>query len=70
MCSLPSSKTVTSGYDSLRKINDEGKEDVLFVYNLLDVYKIKFKLVFRWEIETNGNEKRKLIHLFWRGRYK
>ncbi len=45
-------------------------EDVLFVYDLLGVYKIKFKLIFRWEIETNGNEKRKLIHLFWRGRYK
>jgi hypothetical protein len=53
-------------------INDEGKQDVLFVYDLLGVYKIKFKLIFRWEIETNGNEKRKLIliHLFWRGRYK
>ncbi len=52
------------------QINDEGKEDVLFVYDLVGVYKIKFKLIFRWEIETNGNEKRKLIHLFWRGRYK
>jgi hypothetical protein len=52
------------------QINDEGKEDVLFVYDLLGVYKIKFKLIFRWEIETTGNEKRKLINLFWRGRYK
>ena len=52
------------------QINDEGKEDVLFVYDLLGVYKIKFKLIFRWEFETNGNDKRKLIHLFWRGRYK
>ncbi len=52
------------------QINDEGKEDVLFVYDLLGVYKIKFKLIFRWEIETNGNEMRKLIHLFWCGRYK
>ncbi len=52
------------------QINDKGKEDVLFVYDLLGVYKIKFKLIFRWEIETNGNEKRKLIHLFWCGRYK
>jgi hypothetical protein len=32
------------------KINDEGKEDVLFVYDLLGVYKIKLKLIFRWEI--------------------
>jgi hypothetical protein len=49
-----------------------GKKDVLFVYDLLGVYKIKFKLIFRWEIETNGNEKRKLIliSLVWRGRYK
>jgi hypothetical protein len=52
------------------KINDEGKEDVLFVYDVLGGYKIKFKLIFRWAIETNGNEKRELIHLFWRGRYK
>ena len=56
------------------QINDEGKEDVLFLYDLLGVrvYKIKFKVIFRWEFETNGNEKRKLIHLFpfWRGRYK
>ena len=50
--------------------NDEGKEDVLFVYDLLGVYKIKFKLIFRREIETNGKEKRKLINLLWRGRYK
>ncbi len=54
----------------LGQINDEGKEDVLFVYDLLGVYKSKFKLIFRWEIETNGNEKRKLIYLYWRGRYK
>jgi hypothetical protein len=40
------------------QINDEGKEDVLFVYDLLGVYKIKFKLIFRWKIETNGNEKK------------
>ncbi len=52
------------------KRNDEGKEDVLFVYDVLGVYKIKFKLIFRWEIWTNGMEKRKLINLFWRGRYK
>ncbi len=52
------------------KRNDEGKEDVLFVYDVLGVYKIKFKLIFRWEIETNWKEKRKLINLFWRGRYK
>ncbi len=51
------------------QINDEGKEDVLFVYDMFGVYKFKFKLISRWEIETNGNEKRKLIHLFWRGRY-
>jgi hypothetical protein len=43
------------------KRNDEGKADVLFVYDLLGVYKIKFKLIFRREIETNGKEKRKLI---------
>ena len=60
----------TYGDEVTGKINDEGKEDVLFVYDLLGVYKIKFKLIFRWEIETNGNEKRKLISLFWRGRYK
>jgi hypothetical protein len=30
------------------KRNDEGKEDVLFVYDVLGVYKIKFKLIFRW----------------------
>jgi hypothetical protein len=58
------------GDDVTGKINDEGKEDVLFVYDVLGVYKIKFKLIFRWEIETNGNEKRKLISLVWRGRYK
>ena len=60
----------TYGDEVTGKINDEGKEDVLFVYDLLGVHKIKFKLIFRWEIETNGNEKRKLISLFWRGRYK
>ncbi len=60
----------TYGVEVTGKINDEGKEDVLFVYDLLGVYKIKFKLIFRWEIETNWNEKRKLISLFWRGRYK
>jgi hypothetical protein len=46
------------------KKNDEGKEDVLFVYDVLGVYKFKFKLIFRWEIWTNGMEKRKLINLF------
>ena len=52
------------------KRNDEGKEDVLFVYDVLGVYKFKFKLIFRWEIWTNGMEKRMVINLFWRGRYK
>ncbi len=52
------------------KRNDEGEADVMFVYDLLGVYKIKFKLIFRREIETNGKEKRKLINLLWRGRYK
>ncbi len=28
------------------QINGEGKEDVLFVYALVGVYKIKFKLIF------------------------
>ena len=60
----------TYGDEVTGKINDEGNEDVLFLYDLLGVYKIKFKLIFRWEIETNGNEKRKLISLVWRGRYK
>jgi hypothetical protein len=60
----------TYGDEVTGKINDEGEEDVLFVYDLLGVYKIKFKLIFRWEIETTGNEKRKLVSLFWRGRYK
>ena len=31
------------------KRNDEGEADVMFVYDLLGVYKIKFKLIFRWE---------------------
>ena len=57
-------------YEVTGKKNDEGKADVLFVYDLLGEYKIKFKLIFRREIETNGKEKRKLINLFWRGRYK
>ena len=60
----------TYGDEVTGKINDEGKKDVLFVYDLLGVYEVKFKLIFRCEIETNGNEKRKLISLFWRGRYK
>ncbi len=47
------------------KKNDERTEDVLFVYDVLGVYKIKFKLIFRWLIWTNGMEKRRLINLFW-----
>ncbi len=53
------------------KIEEELKECMKFwghtmVKYLLGVYKIKFKFIFRWEIETNGNEKekRKLINLF------
>ncbi len=40
----------TYGDEVTGKIKDEGKEDVLFVYDLLGVYKIKFKLIFRLEI--------------------
>ena len=37
--------------------NDGGQDDLSIVYELLGVYKMKWKVTFRSEIETNGEEK-------------
>ncbi len=52
----------TDGDEVTGTRNDGGQDDLFIVYELHGVYKIKWKVTFRSEIETNGKDKMQLVN--------